>query len=103
MTREEAIANLKMIMLAYIEPPPTKEQIKIINDTFDMAIEALQVYPDTKDKPLKKYTVYATSEAEVTTDSEDELEIFNEAYDFLIANMDYKIVREVENDKRRSN
>ena len=97
MTKEEAIANLKMIMLAYIEPPPTKEQIKIINDTFDMAIEALQVYPD---KPLKKYTVYATSEAEVTTDSEDELEIFNEAYDFLIANMDYKIVREVENDRR---
>ena len=45
MTREEAIANLKTIMLAYIEPPPTKEQIKIINDTFDMAIKALEQEP----------------------------------------------------------
>ena len=45
MTKEEAIANLKTIMLAYIEPPPTKEQIKIINDTFDMAIEALKEEP----------------------------------------------------------
>lgn len=96
MTREEAIANLKMIMLAYIEPPPTKEQIKIINDTFDMAIEALQVYPVIEDKPLKKYHVYATSEAEVITDSEDETEIGNEAYDDIIANLNFEIVREVE-------
>ena len=98
MTRNDAIANLKMIRIAYVEPPKTAELIKLIDDTFDMAIEALKVYPDTEDTeevPLKKYHVYATSAAEVTTESEDELEIFNEAYDFLIANMDYNIVREV--------
>ena len=99
MTRNDAIANLKMIMIAYVEPPKTAEQIKLINDTFDMAIEALKVYPnneDTEEVPLKKYHVYATSEAEVTTDSEDELEIYNEAYDEIIANMNFEIVREVE-------
>ena len=41
MTREEAIANLYMISVAFVEPI-TKEQRKLINDTFDMAIEALK-------------------------------------------------------------
>ncbi len=60
------------------------------DEALKIAIKALE------EKPLKKYTVYATSEAEVSIDSEDELEIFNEAYEELIANMDYKIVREVD-------
>lgn len=87
MTPQEAISNLKRAKCV-----PYKKE------TLEMAIEALKVYPndDNEDKPLKKYHVYATSEAEVTTDSEDELEIFNEAYDFLIANMDYNIVRDAE-------
>lgn len=46
MTREEAIANLKMISVAFVEPI-TKEQRKLINDTFDMAIEALKQEPIT--------------------------------------------------------
>jgi hypothetical protein len=39
-TREEAIANLNMISVAFIEPV-TEEQRKLIDDTFDMAIKAL--------------------------------------------------------------
>lgn len=41
MTREEAVANLNMISVAFVEPV-TKEQRKLIDDTFDMAIEALE-------------------------------------------------------------
>lgn len=41
MTREEAIANLKMISVAFVEPV-TKEQRKLIDDTFYMAIKALE-------------------------------------------------------------
>ena len=41
MTREEAIANLEMIRVAFVEPV-TKEQRKLIDDTFNMAIEALE-------------------------------------------------------------
>lgn len=44
MTREEAIANLKMIGVAFVEPI-TKEQGKLIDDTFDMAIKALEQEP----------------------------------------------------------
>lgn len=43
-TREEAIANLKMISVAFVEPV-TKEQRKLIDDTFDMAIKALEQEP----------------------------------------------------------
>lgn len=41
MTREEAINNLNMISVAFVEPV-TKEQRKIINDTFEKAIKALK-------------------------------------------------------------
>jgi len=41
MSREEAIANLNMISVAFVEPV-TKEQRKLIDDTFDMAIQALE-------------------------------------------------------------
>ena len=44
MTREEAINNLNMISVAFVESV-TKEQRKIIDDTFDMAIEALEQEP----------------------------------------------------------
>ena len=44
MTREEAIANLNMISVAFVEPV-TKEQRKLIDDTFDMAIKALEQEP----------------------------------------------------------
>lgn len=43
-TREEAIANLKMISVAFVEPV-TEEQRKLIDDTFDMAIKALEQEP----------------------------------------------------------
>lgn len=45
MTREEAIANLKMISVAFVEPV-TEEQRKLIDDTFDMAITALEQETD---------------------------------------------------------
>lgn len=41
MTNEEAITNLKMIGVAFVEPV-TEEQRKLIDDTFDMAIKALE-------------------------------------------------------------
>lgn len=41
MTREEAIVNLNMISVSFIEPV-TKEQRTLIDDTFDMAIKALE-------------------------------------------------------------
>ena len=44
MTREEAINNLNMISVAFVEPV-TKEQRKLIDDTFDMAIKALEQEP----------------------------------------------------------
>lgn len=44
MTKEEAVANLNMISVAFVEPV-TKDQRKLIDDTFDMAIEALEQEP----------------------------------------------------------
>ena len=44
MTREEAITNLNMISVAFVEPI-TKERRKLIDDTFEMAIEALEQEP----------------------------------------------------------
>ena len=41
MTREEAIKNLEMIGIAFVEPV-TIEQRKLINDTFSIAIQALE-------------------------------------------------------------
>lgn len=41
MNREETVANLKMISVAFVEPV-TKEQRKLIDDTFGMAINALE-------------------------------------------------------------
>ena len=51
MTKEEAIKNLEMIRVAFVEPV-TKEQRKLIDDTFDMAIKALEQEP--KWIPIKK-------------------------------------------------
>lgn len=44
MTKEEAITNLNMISVAFVEPI-TKEQRKLINDTFEMAIKSLEQEP----------------------------------------------------------
>ena len=44
MTREEAIKNLEMIRVAFVEPV-TKEQRKLIDDTFDIAIKTLKQEP----------------------------------------------------------
>ena len=41
MTNQEAIANLNMIRVAFVEPV-TKEQRKLIDDTFDNAIKAVK-------------------------------------------------------------
>lgn len=53
MTREEAITNLNMISIAFVDPV-TREQRKLINDTFDMAIQALSQEPCQKDCRLCK-------------------------------------------------
>jgi len=44
MTREDAVSNLKMIRVAFVEPI-TAEQARLIDDTFDMAIKALGQEP----------------------------------------------------------
>ena len=44
MTNEEAIANLNMIGVAFVDPV-TKEQRKLIDDTLDTAIKALEQQP----------------------------------------------------------
>ena len=41
MTNEEAITNLTMISIAFVNPV-TNEQRKLINDTFDLATKALK-------------------------------------------------------------
>lgn len=60
MTREEAIANLKMISVAFVEPV-TKEQRKLIDDTFDVAIEALEQEPKTGHWKRIGYDIYECS------------------------------------------
>ena len=50
MTREEAITNLNMISVAFVEPI-TKEQRKLIDDTFEMAISALENIGHLKNRP----------------------------------------------------
>ena len=44
MTNEEAIANINMIRVAFVDPV-TKEQRKLIDDTLDTAIKALEQQP----------------------------------------------------------
>ena len=64
MTREEAITNLNMICIAFVDPV-TREQRKLINDTFKIAIEALEKEPCedaiSRDAVLKK-AVYTETE-----------------------------------------
>lgn len=61
MTREEAINNLNMISVAFVEPV-TKEQRKLIDDTFNMAIEALKAIDDIKAKFHAKAEMYEDGE-----------------------------------------
>lgn len=44
MNNQEAIANLNMIRVGFVDPA-TKEQMKLIYDTFDNAIKALEQEP----------------------------------------------------------
>ena len=46
MTNQETIANLNMIKVAFVDPV-TKEQRKLIDDTFDNAIKKLEQEPKT--------------------------------------------------------
>ena len=50
MTNQETIANLNMISVAFVEPV-TKEQRKLIDDTFDNAIKALENIGHLTDRP----------------------------------------------------
>lgn len=53
MTREAAVTNLNMIRVVFVEPV-TMEQRKLIDETFDMAIQALSQEPCRKDCRLCK-------------------------------------------------
>ena len=50
MTNQETIANLNMISVAFVEPV-TKEQRKLIDDTFEMAIQAVENIGHLTDRP----------------------------------------------------
>lgn len=50
MNNQETIANLNMISVAFVEPV-TKEQRKLIDDTFDNAIQALEKIGHLTDRP----------------------------------------------------
>ena len=50
MTNQETIANLNMISVAFVEPV-TKEQRKLIDDTFEMAIQAVENIVHLTDRP----------------------------------------------------
>lgn len=54
MTRKEAVANLNMISAAFVKPV-TKEQRKLIDDTFSMAISALEQLP-SYERTINKLT-----------------------------------------------
>ena len=64
MTREEAITNLNMIRVAF-GVPVTKEQRELVDDTFEMAIQALSQEPCddaiSRDMALKKMADYVAS------------------------------------------
>lgn len=50
MTNQETIANLNMISIAFVEPV-TKEQRKLIDDTFEMAKQAVENIGHLTDRP----------------------------------------------------
>lgn len=62
MTNEEAIANINMIRVAFVDPV-TKEQRKLIDDTLDTAIKALEQQPceDEYIRVPKKALKYRTA------------------------------------------
>jgi Zn finger protein HypA/HybF involved in hydrogenase expression len=70
MTREEAIANLKMIRVAFVDPG-TKERRKLVDDTFDMAIQALENH-DTFMKYVYSQGKHDALSQEPTVTSTDE-------------------------------
>ncbi len=60
MTRNDAITNLKIIKVAFVEPV-TEEQITLIDETFNIAIKALEQEPcdyyDTYNKTCRRSEV----------------------------------------------
>lgn len=72
MTREEAITNLNMIRVAFVDPV-TKEQMKLINNTFDTAIKALEQEPKTVSWMDLTYYMEKTHTVLITREALDEL------------------------------
>ena len=71
MTREDAINNLNMIRFAFVEAE-TKEQRKIIDDTFDMAIEALKQLT-SYEQTINKLTEAISEQATILDKITDEI------------------------------
>ena len=59
MTREEAKINLNMIRVAFVDPG-TKEQRELVDDTFEMAIQALSQEPTVTSTDEPMTMVYPT-------------------------------------------
>ena len=71
MTREEAINNLNMISVAFVEPV-TKEQRKLIEDTFGMAINALEQLT-SYEQTINKLTEAISEQATILDKITDEI------------------------------
>ena len=72
MTAKEAIANLRMIRVAFVEPV-TKEQVKLIDDTFERAIKALE-YDELRlvAAKIKSSAIYGLAALEAGTEDNEQ-------------------------------
>lgn len=66
MTNEDAITNLNMIRVAFVNVT-TQEQIKLVNDTFDVSIQALK----SLDNLRNKYQIWRKICEELVAEIED--------------------------------
>lgn len=71
MTRKEAITNLNMISVAFVEPV-TKGQRAIIDDTFNMAIKALEQLT-SYEQTINKLTEAISEQATILDKITDEI------------------------------
>lgn len=71
MTRKEAITNLNMISVAFVEPV-TKGQRELIDDTFNMAIKALEQLT-SYEQTINKLTEAISEQATILDKITDEI------------------------------
>ena len=76
MTNQETIANLNMIRVSFVDPA-TKEQMKLIYDTFDNAIKALEQEP-CKDAISRQKALLSLTGEDLPKDRDKYIALVNE-------------------------